>query len=117
MQSVLRLLTSTVLVAGIMLTIGNAVIYTNADLTGGGATVSLHPAATSLIKAPVAVTNVLPAYEKANAADELVVGILLIMLGFFLHALVMSRDERNVHITVKPSRRKIREWFWIEMRV
>ncbi|HVW66304.1 MAG TPA: hypothetical protein VHA78_01070 [Candidatus Peribacteraceae bacterium] len=117
MHSILRLLTSTTLVAGIMLTIGNAFIYTQADLTGGGATVSLHPAATSMLKTPAVVTNVLPAYEKANAADELVVGILLIMLGFFLHALVMSREERNVHITVKPSRRKVREWFWIEMRV
>lgn len=116
MQPILRLLTSTVLVAGIMLTIGNSFIYTKADLTGMDADISLHPAATSIIKTPAVVTSVLPAYEKANAADELVVGILLIMLGFFLHALAVSREERNVHITVKP-RKKLREWFWVEMRV
>lgn len=117
MHSLLRFFAATALAWGIMLTIGNAAIYMKADLTGVGTTVHLHGAATNIIHAPAVVTSVIPAYEKANAADELVVGILLIMLGFFLHALIVSREERKVHITAKPSRRTVREWFWVEMRV
>lgn len=77
-----------------------------ADLTGQGSTVidhttGLHPAAA----------------VHAGAGMQLIAGISLIVLAFFLHALAKSRNgERPVHITVKP-KKKQKTWFWIEMRI
>lgn len=57
------------------------------------------------------------AYGLANAGVQLIIGILLILLGFFLHAFVrMQHGERTVHITVKPSNKR-RMWYWMEMRL
>jgi hypothetical protein len=117
MTHFLRILTSTTLAAGIMLTVGNSLLYTKAEATGQGATVALHPAATSMIKAPKVPLPIVPQYENTNAGDELVIGILLIVLGFFFHALTRTREEREVHITVKPSEKKRRPLFWMEMHV
>ena len=56
-------------------------------------------------------------FQKAEVAVQLIMGMLLILLGFFLHGFVRSRTgERPVHITVKPKvRQKI--WYWMEMRI
>lgn len=55
-------------------------------------------------------------YAQAYAAANLVTGILLIVLGFFIHALVRAREELTVPVTVKPKQKKT-TWFWMEMRV
>lgn len=106
MKHVYHLFTGLVLVSGIVLTVANGMMYTSAQLTGGGA--SLHDAA------PVA--PFIAASEYANAGTQMVMGILLILLGFLLHALLVARDERSVPITVVPrSRLQSPKWFWIEM--
>lgn len=113
MHTLLRTLTVFALVTGIALTVSNAMTYSQARTAMVGSDVVLHGAATAPLLPDV---SIVPAYEKATAADQLVVGILLILLGFFLHALVLSREERKVHITVKP-RRSMRQWFLVEMRM
>lgn len=57
------------------------------------------------------------AYAQADAGIQLVFGVLMITLGFFLHALArMRRGERPVHITVKPKAKR-RMWYWVDMRI
>jgi hypothetical protein len=108
------------LFAGIALVIQGGIGTLKADLTGVGSTVlayenqiiddgALHGAA------------FVPLYESAAAGMQLAVGVLLIVLGFFLHALFMAGDERRVrvHAVDKPKLvlQKQPQWFWIEMRM
>jgi len=115
MNHFLRLLSLIALVTGIGLSAGNALNVMGAELTGKGS-MELHPAATTELP----VTAITAVYHPASASDELVVGILLILLGFFLHALILSRESRNVHISVVPRKEKEirpKELFWMEMRM
>ena len=57
------------------------------------------------------------AYEQANAAGQFVLGLLLIVLGFMLHALMVSTEDRTVPVHAAPPKKKRRSWFWMEMRV
>jgi Zn-dependent protease len=117
MKTALRLLTALVLVSGISMTIGNGFTFSQAQLSGGGANI-LHSAAST--QAQVLTEAVLPAYQHADAATQMVIGILLILLGFFMHGLMISHEERNVHITVVPRKKRAnrtQRWFWMEMRV
>jgi hypothetical protein len=95
------------LIMGIGITASQGSLYAN--VTGVGSTV-FHTAA----PAQIAFTQPLMA---AQAGANFVFGILLIVLGFFIHGLVRARDERHVHITVKPSKKRRASWFWMEMRV
>lgn len=100
--------------AGLSLTAGIAIsgslAVTHASLTHPGST--LLDSMGQLHAAPI--TDV---YERADAGIQLIAGILLVLLGFFLHALARTQSgERPVHITVKPSAKR-RMWFWIEMHV
>ncbi len=100
--------------AGLSLTAGivvsGSLALTQASLSAPGSTLldsggQLHAA------------TVIDVYQSADAGIQLIAGILLVLLGFFLHALARTRSgERPVHITVKPSTKR-RMWFWIEMRV
>src|SRR2546430_581484 len=94
------------LVSGLGFTAIPAPLY--AQLSGvGSATTDLK------IMQPVARTLVI--YDHADVPTQLTLGMLLIVLGFFLHGLARMRDERPVHISVKPKKRK--SWFWVELRV
>lgn len=96
------------LAAGIA--VSGSVTISQASLTHPGST--LLDSMSQLHAAPV-----VSIYERADAGIQLIAGILLVLLGFFLHALARTRSgERPVHITVKPSAKR-RMWFWIEMRV
>lgn len=54
-------------------------------------------------------------FATVEAGIQLILGMLLLLLGLFIHAFVRTTDERPVHITAVPSRKKS-TWFWMEMR-
>lgn len=122
MNSILRILTALTLVSGISLSVANTAPSLQGEVTGQGSSLELHPAATETVKntLPPQMQIATAIYQPANASDELVVGILLIMLGFFLHALVLSRESRKVHVTSIPRKEakpRTRDLFWVEMRM
>lgn len=114
----LRLSRSTALVAGIALLWSTNYDALVGDLTGQGSTVLrwLGTGEPTLLQGPLhaaAFTEEVP-----SGGTELLFGILLILLGFLLHALLTIQRERPVHITVrKPNvqRSNYTEWFWIEL--
>lgn len=113
MNILYRIVTALVLDTGIAVTIGNSIAYARAELTGMGTDLLLHSAA--LPTPPEAIVHV---YERAYAAEDMVIGMLLILLGFCLHALMVAREERRVPITVVSRKRfQTPRWFWIEMRI
>ena len=79
MKQFLRFLGVVSMSTGVALTIMNGITYTQADLSGGG--VTLHPAASSIVMQSIPPNQVTSAYEHASTADELAIGILLILLG------------------------------------
>ena len=115
-------LTAIVLTAGIALTSANGLIYTQANLTGVGTglkdTIVIKGGA---IEATIHAAATGSPYIRAAAAINMILGMLFILMGFFLHALFRSQYERKVHITVAPKKEKpviSREsWFWVEMKV
>ncbi len=121
MKRALRVITALVLAYGIALTAMNGITYTRAELSGGGATVlTLHPAASSTIRQAMAIPSALGTHQPTNAADEFVMGILLILLGFFLHAFLVSyehRSERNIPIKVIPRKKKSSAIYWMQVKV
>lgn len=112
----LNLLAAFALISGIGLSASQTMLY--ASLSGQGSTLMDPMAQTGseeLHSAPMLMTA--DAYQSIDARIQLVIGILLIVLGLFIHGLARARDERNVHITVKPSAKKRRTmWYWMEMR-
>jgi hypothetical protein len=124
MKSILRFVTAMVLVSGIAMTLSNQLMYAQVHYeTGGGATLHLHGAAPAAIQSSFEASNaVLPEYRQANASAQMVIGILLILLGFFLHGLLESHEERTVPVKVgkrkkSAHRPKKRNLFWMEMQV
>lgn len=116
----LTVLTGLIVSSGVVLTMTSGTNYLQAELTGQGSTVidaELHSAAQTPAQLQQGGSFV-PLYERAYAAEQLVLGILLIVLAFFFHGLVRARDEQPVHITVKqPKKKKQPAWYWIELKV
>lgn len=112
MHILYRILTALVLDSGIALTIGNSIAYYRAQLTDMGSDILMHSAAMQVASVPMA-----PVIERSYAAEDMFIGMLLILLGFCLHALMLAREERNVPIKVVPRRLQAPRWFWIEMRI
>jgi hypothetical protein len=79
-----------------------------AQLSGIGST-----AADIKILQPAARTIILE--HQSDAAAQLALGILLVILTLSINVLAHMRDEKPVRVTVKPKKR--RSWFWVEMRV
>lgn len=107
------------LALGLTMTAEHGVHFAQAAATGMGTLVmetAKHAAAGNLVIEPA---PFIQAYEKAYAAEHMALGIMLIVLGFFFHALLRARDERPVHITVKPGKKKRKQiaWYWMEVRV
>jgi|GEM_PF-3085328 len=113
--------TGLIVSGGIILTMTAGNDYVRAELTGQGSTVidaELHSAAQTPAQLQRGSGSFVPLYERAYAAEQLVLGILLIVLAFFFHGLVRVRDEQPVHITVKPpTKKKQAAWYWIELKV
>lgn len=115
MRILYRILTALILDSGIALTIGNSISYARAELTGGGASLLIQSAGLSTEHMHMAAT-----YERVHAGEDMVIGILLILLGFCMHALLMARDEHSVRIRAVPrTRKKLQspQWFWMEIRL
>jgi hypothetical protein len=114
-NSLLRFLTACSVVTGIMLIAGPLPAGLQGQLSGQGSTVmdiagnraepTLHAAAVD--------------EARSKAGQELAMGTLFILLGFFFHALWGHRNERAVRVTVVPKKPKAEahEWFWIHMHV
>ena len=116
------------LAVGIMLTIkGNIALL--GDLTGQGSLIQSSPQ-TALMQPREELHSAAPfavAASQTFTAQQITIGILLILLGFLLHAMTMTRNnERKVHITVKPKQNTAsnipqafqkQQWFWVEMRL
>ena len=117
LHRLLNVVAGLALITGIGLSSQGMALY--ASLSGQGATI-LSPAKPSTNGAELhaAADSVSVSFERADAGLQLVLGILLIVLGFFIHGLVRARqEERPVHISVVPSRKKRSVWYWLEMRV
>ncbi len=112
MKIAYRIFTALILDSGIALTIGNSIAYYKAQLTGIGTDVLMHSAGMQAVTVPLE-----PIYDRIYAAEDMFMGMLLILLGFCLHALLLAREERNVPIKVVPRRLHSPRWFWIEMRI
>ncbi len=127
-RHLLKLAVIHVLLTGIALSFHGEWETLQSNVSGGGATLftalagdeSLHGAA------------VVQQYASAAAAKELVLGLLLILMGFMAHALLASHHERRVRVTAvdpdegplqgKPatpplSPEKKPQWFWVEMKI
>lgn len=103
------------LVGGISLSISRS--FTVASLTQGGTTLIDISTYSSIQKLHSAATVMTPNYQSAEAGVQLIIGILLILLGFFLHAFArMQKGERPVHITIKPKKNR-QMWYWVDMRI
>ena len=108
----LRLAASISVFTGFCMAVANGKSV-EASLSGIGSSVLTHPAAPlALQQGPVTSVTL---FEQTQSIQQFAIGLLLILLGFFLHAFLLSRS-RSVHITVAP-KQSVRSWFWIEMRV
>jgi hypothetical protein len=127
------------LVAGILLVARGGMGTLGANLSGGGALVinRATPTEALLMQDPLHGAAFVPLYESAAAARELALGVLLILFGFFLHALLRSNDERRVPVrVVEPEQAAAdtsfpedpmpfetrrgasgRQWYWMEIKI
>lgn len=114
---------------GILLLLETDVTVVTASLIQSGKGTLLEPAAVTLesqpaqsvIKAADTVHGAAQEGIHALIASQLVTGILLVTLGFFLHVLWVShrksKDERPVRVSVKKRSKKEPQWFWVELKV
>ncbi len=109
----LQILSAVALLWGIGLTAAHSLAI--GSLTAPGSTVLDAPeGAGETLRSAAYVMSM----ERADAGIQLITGILLILLGFFLHAFArMQNGERPVHISVKERKEKRRMWYWVEMRM
>ncbi len=110
----LNLLAALTLISGISLSASQTMVM--ASLSGQGSNiVDRGPMAEEFHSASTIVP--INTYQHVDAGIQLILGILLIVLGFFIHGLARSTGERPVHITVTPSPKKRPLWFWMEMKI
>jgi hypothetical protein len=76
------------------------------DIVSGVTGATLKPAAMD----PVNV------YDKADASVQVALGMLMVIFGLLVYVAAHLREERNVHITVVPKKKRT-AWFWMEMKV
>lgn len=115
-RSLLRYSTVASVVTGVMLIANHSAdAPLNAQLSGQGSTMAFETGMVDMHSA----ADIAAAHSEAGV--QLAMGALFILLGFFLHALLRHRDERNVHITIAPKKRPTmidkREWYWVHLHV
>lgn len=112
----LNLVAGLMLISGISLAAMQAPTYAN--LSGGGASVGINLQSNDVELRPAATVTYINPYQQADAGIQLILGMLLIMLGFFIHGFARASSERPVHITIAPPKPKHEhKWFWMEMRI
>lgn len=119
-HSLLRAATAVSLMTGITLVFVQSNVSMQASLTSPGSTVLDRPEMTEETLRAMPVLH--SAATGSDAGIQLLLGVLCILLGFLLHALLRHREERNVHITVvknrkAPKPRAEAKWFWIHLHV
>lgn len=115
---------------GILLLMETDISVVSASLLQSGEGTFLEPAATatmgsvpaqSVIKAADSIHGAAQEGIHTLIASQLVTGILLVTLGFFLHVLWVShkksKDEQPVRISVKKGKKKEPTWYWMEVRI
>ena len=124
---ILKIASFVALHLGIVIAFGAEVDYVKASLTSHGALVTEKVAETAILKG--AAPAFLPLYEKAAASQEIIMGILLILLGFFLHAFVTARLQKHVRVQPEDDERPIKvhqaprmqrkdpKIFWMEVNI
>ncbi len=115
---VAKLLTSVLMVGGIALCLSGTSGFLNAQLTGGGSTImdTQTGGDPMIVGGDLAVHAAAP--QKSNGV-QIVLGMLLFMLGFGLHALFIMKNERPVHVTGIKNRKgglkkEYTDFFWIQ---
>jgi len=112
----LNLVAAMVLMAGI--SVCTMQVETYAQLSGYGSSAGISFQPEEAVLRPAVTTTYVSSYQQADAGIQLILGMLLIVLGFFVHGLARSTHERSVHITIAPPKPKHeRKWFWMEMRI
>jgi hypothetical protein len=110
------------LLGSAMAFVNEATLLSAEVTTGQGSSVLDHPAARALNQSLHGAALATQQTITAVAGQQLVTGILLILLGFFLHALFLSQQtgERRVHVTAAPTQKPVfkkGQWFWVEMKI
>lgn len=107
------------LITGITMAFSANAQLLHAQLTGQGSDIlEAPPSSLQIMQGPaLPLHNAAFAeqYAVAVAGQNLVIGILLILLGFFLHAFILAHNERRVPI--HPGHRSSERWYWVEMKV
>lgn len=111
--------TAFALVAGITLAVHGSINTLPASAASKGGLVD----STILIQeTPHAAAAVTQQFTHAYAAQQFIVGMLFILLGFFLHAFFVSREDRSVPVREvkrqeKPQIVYRKEWIFMNMQV
>jgi len=115
---------------GILLLMETNIAVTTASVIQSGEGSLLAPA-TATISGSAPAQSVLKAANTLHEAardglntiitSQLVTGVLFVLLGFFLHAVLVSHKspagERPVHVTVKKRKKKEPTWYWMELKI
>lgn len=112
----LRISATMTILSGLMLS--SVYAYSFAEVTGLGTTVpqQVISTITGAEYKPAAMSSPVNVYDKAGAAVQVSLGMLLVIAGLFLHLAARLREERPVHITVAPKKKEL-TMFWVEMNV
>lgn len=96
---------------------GIAALALVVGITISAQTLPLYASLTSTELHPVEGMIITPSYVQADTAAQLLLGMLLIVLGFFIYGLARTKEEgRPVHISVRP-KKKQPAWYWLEVRL
>lgn len=118
-------------IASVAMLIGSAPSVLRAQLSGQGATIggfgNAEPRATIAVEeGRVTLHGAADTDATADSAmRDLALGMLLLLLGFLLHGLIVTRGERTVHVTAQPSRvrswqrhgKRRETWYWVELQI
>ena len=122
-NALLSAATACSLITGITMVIGSSVTFLQGNLTAPGSTLVEHripPNGLLHASAPQALLT--------QAASQMILGMLLITLGFLFYVLSLIQEQRKVKITHVPphspqqlamrrAARKGPKWFWVEISV
>lgn len=111
LSKALNLFAAIISASGAIIACAAAPLY--AAVTGQGSNILEQLPAEEALRS--AATMYPEQFASVEAGIQLILGMLLLLLGLFIHAFVRSTDERPVHITAVPTRKKS-TWFWMEMR-
>lgn len=116
------------LLLGIVLVLGSGTpLLIQANLTGQGSTILMQPQEAPILLTPAHGAALPQVAPLAQAHAQLLIGMLLILLGFLFHVLLRLRgaDRNSVRIRSVPHtpvhttrlRRRGPTYYWMEIRI